>query len=103
MYCIYKLLLILILSLIIGGRKKMRHAGKKVFSMRKSIQGQWVNNYFNKYPLVEVEKRKALPQMIGQMIQQPREDYDKTKYYKDKDLLKQWYSNKWVDIVHPIE
>ena len=50
--------------IIKGGRQAVRHQGKKVFSLRKSIQGKWKENLFNKYPLAELEDREPLPQVI---------------------------------------
>ena len=86
-----------------GGRQKVRHAGKKVFGNRKSFQGGWKVNRFGQYPLASLEKRKALPQFVSSMIYEPREDYDKKKYYEDKSKFKDWSKNKFLEIQYTTE
>mmetsp|Transcript_12049 Transcript_12049/g.13866 ORF Transcript_12049/g.13866 Transcript_12049/m.13866 type:complete len:179 (+) Transcript_12049:15-551(+) len=70
------------------GRHALPHAGTKIFSARKSVQGGWKEGLWNPYPIHKAEKVKELPEykttykQRGETPNRKLED-GRMKYHKD--------------------
>jgi len=50
--------------IFIVGRRSIPHNGVKVWSLRPSIQGQWVSNMWNSHLKHGIEEFKSTPQIV---------------------------------------
>ncbi|KRX01486.1 Thioredoxin-like fold [Pseudocohnilembus persalinus] len=80
-----------------SGRKFLPHKGQRVYGTKKSVQGMWNENLWNKQPEVELEKLRG-PEKPDIQFELIDRDTNKSKYVYHKDIVKSFLKQqdkKW--------